>query len=113
MTHPSQSRTRRMQDLTVDEHILTLPLVWGDAEDERTIDVFAAVVTRDGGEDLPYLVFLQGGPGHEAPRPFHSPSTPAWMPASCASRPVTDAPVPLAALNVGVVKVKLAAVVPS
>ena len=84
MTHPSQSRTRRMQDLTVDEHILTLPLVWGDAEDERTIDVFAAVVTRDGGEDLPYLVFLQGGPGHEAPRPFHSPSTPAWMDAALA-----------------------------
>ena len=60
---------RRMQDLTVEEHTLTLPLVWDDPADTRTIDVFAAVVSREGGEDLPYLVFLQGGPGHEAPRP--------------------------------------------
>lgn len=69
---------RRMQGLTVEEHTLTLPLVWGDATDTRTIDVFAAVVSREGGEDLPYLLFLQGGPGHEAPRPFQRPSSPAW-----------------------------------
>ena len=84
MTHPSQTRTRRMQDLTVDEHTLTLPLAWGDPTDERKIDVFAAVVTRPGGEDLPYLVFLQGGPGHEVPRPFHSPTSPMWMDAALA-----------------------------
>ncbi|WP_314647779.1 alpha/beta fold hydrolase [uncultured Microbacterium sp.] len=71
--------TRRLLDLTVDEHTLSLPLVWDDPADTRTIDVFAAVVTREGGETLPYLVFLQGGPGHEAPRPFHSPSGPAWL----------------------------------
>ncbi|MFC9985382.1 alpha/beta fold hydrolase [Microbacterium keratanolyticum] len=75
---------RRMQDLTVEEHTLTLPLVWADASDTRTIDVFAAVVTREGGENLPYLVFLQGGPGHEAPRPFHSPSSPMWLDAALA-----------------------------
>lgn len=69
---------RRMQGLTVEEHTLTLPLVWGDAADSRTIDVFAAVVSREGGEDLPYLLFLQGGPGHEAPRAFQRPSSPAW-----------------------------------
>ncbi|MDR6866100.1 pimeloyl-ACP methyl ester carboxylesterase [Microbacterium resistens] len=78
------TRTRRMQDLTVDEHTLTVPLVWSDPSDPRTIDVFAAVVTREGGEDLPYLVFLQGGPGHEAPRPFHSPSGPVWLDAALA-----------------------------
>lgn len=82
MTHPSQTRTRRIQDLTVEEHTLTVPLVWGDASDERTIDVFAAVVSRPGGEDLPYLVFLQGGPGHAAPRAFHSPTSPVWMDAA-------------------------------
>ncbi|GAA2979027.1 pimeloyl-ACP methyl ester carboxylesterase [Microbacterium terrae] len=71
--------TRRMQDLTVDDHTLTVPLVWGDAADTRTIDVHASVVTREGGETLPYLVFLQGGPGHEAPRPFHSPVSPSWL----------------------------------
>jgi len=70
---------RRLLDLTVDEHTLTLPLVWGDPADARTIDVFAAVVSREGGEDLPFLLFLQGGPGHEAPRPFHAPTAPAWL----------------------------------
>lgn len=70
---------RRMLDLTVEEHTLTVPLVWADAADTRTIDVFARVITREGGERLPYLVFLQGGPGHEAPRPFHSSASPAWL----------------------------------
>ena len=74
--------TRRMQDLTVHDHTLTVPLVWGDPADGRTIDVHAAEVVREGGEDLPYLVFLQGGPGHEAPRPFHSPSGPTWLDAA-------------------------------
>ncbi|MDQ2662398.1 MAG: alpha/beta hydrolase, partial [Actinomycetota bacterium] len=71
--------TRRMQDLTVHDHTLTVPLVWGDPADSRTIDVYAAEVVRDGGESLPRLVFLQGGPGHEAPRPFHSPTAPPWL----------------------------------
>lgn len=71
--------SRRMQDLTVEDHVLTVPLVWGDPADGRTIDIHAAVVTRDGGEALPFLVFLQGGPGHEAPRAFHSPSAPSWL----------------------------------
>ncbi|MFK3678991.1 alpha/beta fold hydrolase [Microbacterium sp. NPDC090218] len=70
---------RQLLDLTVEEHTLTVPLVWGDPSDHRTIDIFARVVTREGGEALPYLVFLQGGPGHEAPRPFHSSTAPAWL----------------------------------
>lgn len=75
----AQTTVRRMQDLTVAEHRLTVPLVWADADDERTLEVFAAVISRPGGENLPHLVFLQGGPGHEAPRPFHAPSSPAWL----------------------------------
>nr|WP_226533051.1 alpha/beta fold hydrolase [Microbacterium paraoxydans] len=70
---------RRLLDLTIEDHTLTVPLVWDDASDQRTIDVFARVVTRAGGESLPYLVFLQGGPGHEAPRPFHASTSPAWL----------------------------------
>ena len=70
---------RTLQDLTLEEHTLTVPLVWGDPADHRTIDIFARVVAREGGESLPYLVFLQGGPGHEAPRPFHSSTSPAWL----------------------------------
>ena len=69
----------RLFDLTIEEHTLTVPLVWGDAADTRTIDIFARVVTREGGERLPLLVYLQGGPGHEAPRPFHASSSPAWL----------------------------------
>jgi len=69
----------RLFDLTIEEHTLTVPLVWGDASDTRTIDIFARVVTREGGERLPFLVYLQGGPGHEAPRPFHASSSPAWL----------------------------------
>ncbi|PKI93044.1 aminopeptidase [Actinomycetales bacterium SN12] len=87
-TTTAKTTVRRMQDLTVEEHTLTLPLVWGDAADTRTIDVFAAVVSREGGENLPYLVFLQGGPGHEAPRPFHSPSSPSWLDAALAEHRV-------------------------
>lgn len=73
---------RRMQDLTVHDHTLTVPLVWSDPADGRTIDIHAAVVAREGGENLPFLVFLQGGPGHEAPRTFHSPAAPSWLDAA-------------------------------
>lgn len=74
--------SRRMQDLTIDEHTISVPLVWGDDTDSRTIDVHASVVTRQDGQDLPYLLFLQGGPGFEAPAPFHAPSGPSWLDAA-------------------------------
>jgi len=70
---------RRMQDLTVEDHFIEVPLVWGDPADGRTITVHAAVVSREGGESLPYLTFLQGGPGNEAPTPFHAPTNPGWL----------------------------------
>ena len=70
---------RRMQDLTVEDHVIEVPLVWGDPSDGRTISVHAAVVAREGGEALPFLVFLQGGPGNEAPTPFHQPTAPSWL----------------------------------
>lgn len=76
--------TRRLQDLRIDDHTLTVPLVWSDPDDARTIDIHAAVVTRQGGDHLPYLVFLQGGPGHEAVRAFHAPSSPSWLDAALA-----------------------------
>jgi len=74
--------TRRLQDLTIEDHTITVPLVWADDSDSRTIEVYAAVVARDGGEDLPHLVFLQGGPGSEAPRPYHAPVAPSWLDAA-------------------------------
>lgn len=71
--------TRRMQNLTIDEHTLGVPLVWSDPDDGRIIDVHASVVTREGGTELPFLVFLQGGPGSEAPKALGSPSSPSWL----------------------------------
>lgn len=53
---------------TVKEHILTVPLVH-NATGDRTIDIYAREYIPDGGEDRPALLFLQGGPGHGAPRP--------------------------------------------
>jgi len=41
------------------------------------ITVFTREVAAPGGEDRPYLVFLQGGPGFEAARPTSPPS--GWM----------------------------------
>lgn len=71
--------TRAMFDLRIDRHTLTVPLNWADPTDGRTIDIHASVVTREGGERLPYLVFLQGGPGNEAPRPLAAPFSPPWL----------------------------------
>ena len=74
--------TRRLQDVTIDDHTITVPLVWANPKDDRTIEVHASVVTRDDGENLPFLVFLHGGPGSEAPRVSRSPSSPSWLDAA-------------------------------
>ena len=63
------STSTRRHGHTVTEHVLTTPLVHGDTADDRTIDVFAREYVPLGGEDLPALLFLQGGPGHGALRP--------------------------------------------
>ena len=47
--------------------------------DAGTIEVFARVVTGEDGADKPFLVFLQGGPGNEAPRPTLTPDNPPWL----------------------------------
>lgn len=71
----------RLGALHLRDITLRLPLTASE-EDSRTIDVFARVVARPGGEDLPYLLFLQGGPGCEAPRPCLNPETPSWLTAA-------------------------------
>ncbi len=60
------------------EHTLTVPLDH-DRPDGATIEVFAREVAAADGSDRPYLLFLQGGPGNEAPRPTRFPSSPAWL----------------------------------
>ncbi|OYO17281.1 aminopeptidase [Enemella dayhoffiae] len=75
------SESYRIGPLPLTEHTITVPLTT-DPGDQRTIDVFARVVAREGGEDLPHLVYLQGGPGVEAPRPTLEPTEPSWLPAA-------------------------------
>lgn len=70
--------TTHLGELGLDALTLTVPLT-PDAADERTIDIFARIATKKGGENLPYLVFLQGGPGNEAPRPSLVPLNPSWL----------------------------------
>lgn len=57
--------------LTVTDHRLAVPLDY-TGELPGTIDVFFRLVTsRNKAEDasLPYLLYIQGGPGFESPRP--------------------------------------------
>ena len=64
--------------LVLTEHEFSLPL-----DHERpggeSITVFAREVADPRGTDRPFLVFLQGGPGFEAPRPTRHPSSPGWL----------------------------------
>ena len=62
----------------VTDHVLELPIDHDDPS-SGTIEVFGREVAAPGGLDRPLLVFLQGGPGHEAPRPTGFPAGPAWL----------------------------------
>jgi pimeloyl-ACP methyl ester carboxylesterase len=52
------------------DHVVAVPLDHDDP-DGATIDLFAreVVAPERAGDDLPWLLFLQGGPGGKAPRP--------------------------------------------
>ena len=47
-----------------------------------SLEVFARIAATPDGEDRPYLVYLQGGPGSEAPRPSLDPLNPSWLKAA-------------------------------
>jgi pimeloyl-ACP methyl ester carboxylesterase len=64
--------------LLLTEHEFSVPLDHARADGER-ITVFAREVADSDGRDRPMLVFLQGGPGSEAPRPTRHPSSPGWL----------------------------------
>ena len=75
--------THSLPGLTLTDLTLDAPLDH-EHSDVGTIQVFARVVTGEGGADKPYLVFLQGGPGSEAPRPTLVPANPSWLPRALA-----------------------------
>jgi pimeloyl-ACP methyl ester carboxylesterase len=60
--------TYRLPGLVLTEHELSVPLDHARPDGER-ITIFAREVAAPDGLDRPFLVFFQGGPGHEAPRP--------------------------------------------
>ena len=73
-----RTTTETLQGLTITNLWVDAPLA-ADEPNGRTIEVYARVITGDGGAGKPYLVFLQGGPGGEAPRPSVVPSSPPWL----------------------------------
>src|SRR5919107_3174901 len=60
------------------EHEFSVPLNYAEPDGER-ITVFAREVADPEGLDRPLLLYLQGGPGHEAPRATRHPSNPGWL----------------------------------
>ena len=70
--------TYRTHGLVLTEHEFSVPLDH-DRPDGESITVFAREVADPGGTDRPFLIFLQGGPGSEAPRPTRHPSSPGWL----------------------------------
>jgi pimeloyl-ACP methyl ester carboxylesterase len=60
------------------EHCFDVPLDHDDP-DGRRISVFAREIADPDGRERPFLVYLQGGPGFEAPRPMRKPSSPGWL----------------------------------
>ncbi len=60
------------------EHEFSVPLDHSRPHSEL-ITVFVREVAAVDGRDRPYLVFFQGGPGFEAPRPTRNPNVPGWL----------------------------------
>jgi pimeloyl-ACP methyl ester carboxylesterase len=73
-----RSETLHVPGLVLVEHELDVPLDPAEPDGEQ-ITVFAREVADPQGRDRPFLVFLQGGPGNEAPRPTRLPTSPAWL----------------------------------
>jgi pimeloyl-ACP methyl ester carboxylesterase len=71
--------TCRVPGLVLTERTFAVPLDHSQPGGEQ-IAVFAreVVAAQRVDDDLPWLVFLQGGPGFEAPRPLRQ-HTPAWL----------------------------------
>lgn len=70
--------THRIPGLVLTDHEFRVPLDHAAPDGER-ITVFAREVAAPDGQDRPYLLFLQGGPGQEAPRPTSAPVGPGWL----------------------------------
>ncbi len=70
--------TVHVPGLVLTDHEVWVPLDHEKPDGDR-ITVFAREVADVDGRDKPVLVFLQGGPGSEAPRPTRHPTNPGWL----------------------------------
>lgn len=70
--------TFRTPGLVLTEHEFELPLDHGAPDGDR-ITVFAREVAEPDGLEKPFLVYLQGGPGSEAPRPSETQTLVPWI----------------------------------
>lgn len=64
--------------MLVTEHELEVPLDHGHPDGAK-ITVVARVVADPDGADKPFLVYFEGGPGYQAPRPTRVPTNPGWL----------------------------------
>ena len=62
--------------MTEREHLV--PLDHADPDGPR-ISVFTRELADPEGQERPLLVFMEGGPGSEAPRPSRTAATPPWL----------------------------------
>ena len=71
--------THRIPGLLLTDHEFRIPIDHSQPDGAR-LTVFAREVVAAGkpSADLPWLVFLQGGPGYGAPRPT-DPTAPGWI----------------------------------
>jgi pimeloyl-ACP methyl ester carboxylesterase len=72
------SLQREIPGLVVTEREHSVALDHADPDAGR-LSVFTREVAAPDGRERPYLVFLQGGPGAEAPRPSLTDASPPWL----------------------------------
>jgi pimeloyl-ACP methyl ester carboxylesterase len=67
----SRDASYTLPGIHVTDRTVSVPLDWSAPDDDRTLNVFVREVVdpTKRHEDLPLLVFLQGGPGGKGPRP--------------------------------------------
>ena len=72
------SEALSLPGLVAIEHCFEVPLDHNEPNGAR-ISVFARELADPEGRDRPFLIYFQGGPGFEAPRPMTSPRSPGWL----------------------------------
>ncbi|HEY3691574.1 MAG TPA: alpha/beta fold hydrolase [Pseudonocardiaceae bacterium] len=78
MVETSSGAVVNLGGMVVAEHEVTVPVDHADPS-RGQIMVFAREVWDCARADLPWLLYLHGGPGHESTRPTWSPISPDWL----------------------------------